>query len=46
MSWFTVSVIVALLSFVTAAWLYIWVNKQASGTQRTREIGLLIREGA
>lgn len=45
-NWFAVSIIVALLSFVTAAWLYSWVKKQDSGTQKTQQIGKLIRDGA
>lgn len=46
MNWFVVSVVVSLLSFATAAWLYSWVNKQPSGTKRTQELGTLIRQGA
>ena len=46
MNWFAVSVVVALLSFATAAWLYAWVKKQDSGTERTQHIGGLIRDGA
>lgn len=46
MNWFVVSIVVALLSFATAAWLYAWVKKQDSGTKKTQEIGKLIREGA
>ncbi|HBG02153.1 MAG TPA: hypothetical protein DDW87_11360, partial [Firmicutes bacterium] len=38
-NWFAVSVVVALLSFATAAWLYAWVKKQDSGTERTQHIG-------
>lgn len=46
MNWFAVSVVVALLAFATAAWLYLWVSKQASGTKKVQEISGLIREGA
>lgn len=46
MNWFAVSVVVALLAFATAAWLYLWVSKQASGTKKVQEIRGLIREGA
>lgn len=46
MDWFVVSVVVSLLSFATAAWLYLWVSKQNPGTKKTQEIGALIREGA
>jgi K(+)-stimulated pyrophosphate-energized sodium pump len=45
-NWFVVSVVVALLSFATAGWLYAWVNRQASGTKKTQEVGALIRDGA
>jgi K(+)-stimulated pyrophosphate-energized sodium pump len=46
MNWFAVSVVVALLAFATAAWLYLWVSKQDSGTKKVQEISGLIREGA
>jgi K(+)-stimulated pyrophosphate-energized sodium pump len=45
-NWFVVSVVVALLSFATAGWLYAWVNRQASETKKTQEVGALIRDGA
>ena len=46
MNWFAISVVVALLSFATAAWLYTWVSRQNPGTKKTQEIAALIREGA
>jgi len=46
MNWFVLSVVVSLLAFATAAWLYLWVHKQAPGTKKTQEIGSLIRDGA
>jgi K(+)-stimulated pyrophosphate-energized sodium pump len=45
-NWFAVSIVVALLSFGTAAYLYAWVKKQDSGSERTQHIGRLIRDGA
>lgn len=41
-----VSLIVSVLSFLFAAWLYRWVKKQPSSNQRIAEIGGLIRSGA
>lgn len=40
------SVIVSLLSFGTALWLYKWVSSQPSSNARIAEVGKLIRNGA
>jgi len=41
-----VSIIVSLLSFLFAAWLFQWVKKRPSENERIAEIGKLIRDGA
>ena len=40
------SIAVALVSFIFAAWLYKWVLKQPSSNKRIAEVGQLIRQGA
>ncbi len=41
-----VSIVVSLLSFIFAAWLYRWVNNRPSSNKRIAEIGGLIKSGA
>ena len=41
-----VSLVIALISFAFAAYLYFWVKKQPSSNKRIQEIGGLIRRGA
>jgi K(+)-stimulated pyrophosphate-energized sodium pump len=41
-----ISVIVAAIAFVFAAYLYIWVKKQQQDNKRITEVAQLIREGA
>lgn len=41
-----VSAVIAILSFLFAAWLRHWINKQPSSNSRIAEIGGLIRSGA
>jgi len=40
------AVVVSLLSFLFAAWLYMWVKKQPSSNVRIAEIGAYIKRGA
>lgn len=40
------SIIVSILAFLFAAWLYRWVRKQPSSNKRIAEVGNLIRNGA
>lgn len=40
------SIIVSILAFLFAAWLYKWVRKQPSSNKRIAEVGNLIRNGA
>ncbi|NLY19517.1 MAG: sodium-translocating pyrophosphatase [Clostridiaceae bacterium] len=40
------SIIIALASFIFAAWLYKWVQKQPSSNEKIAEVGKLIRQGA
>lgn len=40
------SIVVALLSFIAALWLYKWVAKQPSSNKRIAEVSKLIRNGA
>ncbi|MDD4296567.1 MAG: sodium-translocating pyrophosphatase [Ruminiclostridium sp.] len=40
------SIAVALVAFIFAAWLYKWVLKQPSSNKRIAEVGQLIRQGA
>ena len=40
------SIVVSVLAFGTAIWLYRWVAKQPSSNPRVAEIGKLIRNGA
>lgn len=40
------SIVVSVLAFGTAFWLYKWVAKQPSSNQRIAEVGKLIRNGA
>jgi K(+)-stimulated pyrophosphate-energized sodium pump len=40
------SIIVSILAFLFAAWLYKWVRKQPSSNKRIAEVGKLIRNGA
>jgi len=44
--WPVFSIIVALLSFALAAWLYRWVTKLPKAERKLEEIGSLIRSGA
>jgi K(+)-stimulated pyrophosphate-energized sodium pump len=41
-----ISIIVSILAFLFAAWLYKWVRKQPSSNKRIAEVGKLIRNGA
>jgi K(+)-stimulated pyrophosphate-energized sodium pump len=41
-----ISIVIALLSFVAALWLYKWVVKQPSSNKRIAEVSKLIRNGA
>lgn len=41
-----ISIIVSILAFLFAAWLYKWVRKQPSSNKRIAEVGNLIRNGA
>jgi K(+)-stimulated pyrophosphate-energized sodium pump len=41
-----ISIVVALLAFGTALWLYKWVESQQSSNKRVAEVGKLIRNGA
>ena len=41
-----ISIIVSILAFLFAAWLYRWVRKQPSSNKRIAEVGNLIRNGA
>lgn len=41
-----VSVLIALVAFAYAAWLFLWVKKLPSENQRIAEVGALIRAGA
>ena len=41
-----ISIIVSLLSFAFAAWLYKWVKARPAKNERIAEIGAFIREGA
>ena len=41
-----ISIAVAILAFLFAVWLFLWVRKQPSKNARIAEIGGLIREGA
>lgn len=40
------SIVVAVLAFGTAFWLYKWVEKQPSSNKRVAEVGKLIKDGA
>ena len=40
------AIVIALLSFAFAAWLYMWVKKQPSSNVRIAEVAALIKEGA
>lgn len=46
MTWPIVSIIVSLLAFAVAYWLYQWVSKQPTANKEIARIGALIREGA
>ncbi|MGD9910545.1 MAG: sodium-translocating pyrophosphatase [Candidatus Izemoplasmatales bacterium] len=39
-------VVVSLLAFIFAGWLYLWVNKQESSNQKIHKISEMIRSGA
>ena len=41
-----VSIVISVLAFGTAFWLYRWVSKQPSSNKRIAEVGGLIRDGA
>lgn len=41
-----VSIVISVLAFGVAFWLYKWVEKQPSSNQKIKEVGLLIRKGA
>lgn len=40
------SIVIAAASFIFAAWLYKWVQKQPSSNKKIAEVGQLIRQGA
>ena len=40
------AIVVSLLAFATALWMYHWVKSQPSSNERIRQIGLLIKNGA
>ncbi|NLC67617.1 MAG: sodium-translocating pyrophosphatase [Clostridiaceae bacterium] len=46
MSWALIAVIISLLGFAVAGYLYKWVNSQPKGDEALEEIGLLIKRGA
>lgn len=46
MNWALIAVIVSLLGFAVAGYLYKWVNSQPKGNEAIEEIGQLIKEGA
>lgn len=43
---FAFAVVISLLSFFFAGWLYSWVNKQPSSNKKIATIGKYIRQGA
>lgn len=40
------AIVISVLAFATALWMYRWVKTQPSSNERIREVGLLIRNGA
>jgi K(+)-stimulated pyrophosphate-energized sodium pump len=46
MNWAIISIFVSFLSFLVAAYFYIWVNKLPSENKKLESIGKLIREGS
>ena len=40
------SILISLVAFAFAAWLYLWVKRQPAQNQRIEQVGLLIRLGA
>jgi len=41
-----ISIVVALMAFLFAGWLYLWVKKQPSSNEKIARVGELIRRGA
>lgn len=46
MVWSTIAILISVLAFGMAAWLYTWVKSQPSSNQEIARIGTLIRKGA
>ncbi|NLV37105.1 MAG: sodium-translocating pyrophosphatase [Clostridiaceae bacterium] len=46
MNWPVVAILVSILAFGVAAWLYTWVKSQPSSNPEVARIGLLIKKGA
>lgn len=40
------SIVVSVLAFATALWMYRWVQSQPSSNERIRQVGILIKNGA
>ena len=45
-NWNIIAIIISLLGFAAAAYLYSWVKKQPGGDKQIEDIGLLIRQGS
>lgn len=44
--WFVVVPVVGAVALLCAVWLYVWINRNSSGTDRMKEIASYIREGS
>lgn len=41
-----ISILISLVAFAYAAWLYLWVKRQPSDNEKIKKVGILIQDGA
>ena len=41
-----ISILISVVAFAYAAWLFMWVKRQPPDNEKIRKVGILIRDGA